>query len=68
MSKADGRVSLDIAKRALDMMGIDEIGLDKQDRRYLETLIRVFNGGPAGVEAIAHTMSVSADTPALISR
>ena len=62
MSKADGRVSLDIAKRALAMMGIDEIGLDKQDRRYLETLIRVFNGGPAGVEAIAHTMSVSADT------
>jgi holliday junction DNA helicase RuvB len=43
-------------------MGIDEIGLDRQDRRYLETLIRVFNGGPAGVEAIAHTMSVSADT------
>lgn len=62
MAKSDGRVTLDIAKRALDMMGIDEIGLDKQDRRYLETLIRVFNGGPAGVEAIAHTMSVSADT------
>ena len=62
MSKADGRVSLDMAKRALDMMGIDEIGLDKQDRRYLETLIRVFNGGPAGVEAIAHTMSISSDT------
>jgi len=62
MSKADGKVTIDIAKRALDMMGIDEIGLDRQDRRYLETLIRVFNGGPAGVEAIAHTMSVSSDT------
>jgi len=62
LSKADGRVSVDIARRALAMMGIDQIGLDKQDRKYLETLIRVFNGGPAGVEAIAHTMSVSADT------
>ena len=62
MSKADGRVTLDLARRALAMMGIDEVGLDKQDRRYLETLIRVFHGGPAGVEAIAHTMSVSSDT------
>jgi len=62
MSKADGRVTLDIAHRALEMLGIDEIGLDRQDRRYLDTLVRVFQGGPAGLEAIAHTMSVSADT------
>ncbi len=62
MSKADGRLTLEIAHLALDMLGIDEIGLDRQDRRYLETLIRVFQGGPAGLEAIAHTMSVSADT------
>ena len=44
------------------MRGIDELGLDRQDRRYLETIIRVFHGGPAGIEAIGHTMSVSADT------
>jgi Holliday junction DNA helicase RuvB len=62
MSKSDGKVTLDLAQRALAMMGIDEVGLDRQDRRYLETLIRVFHGGPAGVEAIAHTMSVSSDT------
>jgi Holliday junction DNA helicase RuvB len=62
MSKGDGRINLDIAHRALDMLGIDEIGLDRQDRRYLETLVRVFQGGPAGLEAIAHTMSVSSDT------
>jgi Holliday junction DNA helicase RuvB len=62
MSKGDGRVTIDISHRALDMLGIDEIGLDRQDRRYLETLIRVFQGGPAGLEAIAHTMSVSSDT------
>jgi Holliday junction DNA helicase RuvB len=62
MSKGDGRINLEISHRALDMLGIDEIGLDRQDRRYLETLIRVFQGGPAGLEAIAHTMSVSSDT------
>ncbi len=62
MSKADGRVTLEIARRALAMTGIDTVGLDRQDRRYLETIIRVFSGGPAGIEAIAHTMNVSADT------
>jgi Holliday junction DNA helicase RuvB len=62
MSKADGVVTKNITQRALEMMGIDDAGLDRQDRRYLETLIRVFHGGPAGLEAIGHTMSVSADT------
>ncbi|MFO0939770.1 MAG: Holliday junction branch migration DNA helicase RuvB [Pirellulales bacterium] len=62
MSKSDGKVSLDIAVRAMEMTGIDPVGLDKQDRRYIETIIRVFGGGPAGIEAIAHTMNVSADT------
>ncbi len=62
MSKADGRITLNIADQALEMTGIDRLGLDRLDRRYLETLIRVFSGGPAGIEAIAHTMNVSSDT------
>ena len=41
---------------------IDELGLDGFDRRYLETIQRVFAGGPVGIEAIAHTMSSAADT------
>jgi holliday junction DNA helicase RuvB len=61
-SKANGKVTADIASAALDMIGIDELGLDKQDRGYLDTLIRVFLGGPTGLEAIAHTMNVSGDT------
>ena len=61
-SKADGRVTDDVATAALDMIGIDTQGLDKQDRAYLDTLIRVFAGGPSGLEAIAHTMNVSGDT------
>ena len=62
MSKADGSVSLDVARDALQMAGVDELGLDRQDRKYLETIIRVFAGGPAGVEAVAHTMNTSPDT------
>jgi holliday junction DNA helicase RuvB len=61
-SRANGQVTLQVACDALKMSGIDSAGLDSQDRRYLETLIRVFGGGPAGVEAVAHTMNTSADT------
>ncbi|TWU08569.1 Holliday junction branch migration DNA helicase RuvB [Stieleria varia] len=60
--KANGKVTLDVARNSLDMIGIDVLGLDKQDRNYLDTLLRVFAGGPAGLEAIAHTMNVSSDT------
>jgi Holliday junction DNA helicase RuvB len=62
MSRRDGRINLETAIEAMEMTGIDSVGLDRQDRRYLETLVRVFAGGPAGLEAIAHTMSVSSDT------
>ncbi len=51
-----------IARDAIRMKEIDELGLERQDRRYLETIITVFTGGPAGLNAIAHTMSVSPDT------
>jgi Holliday junction DNA helicase RuvB len=61
-SKADGHVTLALAETALEMLGIDQLGLDPQDRKYLETIHRVFQGGPAGVEAIAHTMNTSFDT------
>ena len=61
-SKSDGNVDGELAAAALDMIGIDHLGLDKQDRGYLDTLMRIFAGGPAGLEAIAHTMNVSGDT------
>src|SRR3954466_8406437 len=61
-SEHDGKITLDTAKAALEMAEVDREGLDKQDRRYLETLIGVFEGGPTGVEAIAATMNVPADT------
>ena len=44
------------------MAEVDAEGLDKQDRRYLQTLITVFEGGPTGVEAIGATMNLPTDT------
>jgi len=61
-AKANGLATLEVVQAAMRMQGIDEKGLDKQDRKYLETIMRVFGGGPAGVEAIAHTMNTSPDT------
>jgi Holliday junction DNA helicase RuvB len=61
-SKAEGHITLAIAESALAMLGIDVLGLDAQDRKYMETIARVFHGGPAGVEAIAHTMNAALDT------
>jgi holliday junction DNA helicase RuvB len=61
-SEADGRIDLALAQAALRMVEVDHLGLDKQDRRYLETIINVFDGGPTGVEALAATMNLPSDT------
>lgn len=61
-SKADGKITAAIARAALDMQGVDPRGLDEQDRKFLETIIRVFHGGPVGVGAVAHTMNIATDT------
>jgi Holliday junction DNA helicase RuvB len=61
-SRAAGHGTLDVVRAALQMLGVDELGLGKLDRNYLETVIRVFSGGPVGIEALAHTMNVAVDT------
>lgn len=61
-SRADGVITRDVARAALRMAEIDELGLDRLDRKYLETLIRVCMGGPTGVETIAATMNTASDT------
>lgn len=61
-SRRNGHITRDIAREALDMLGINQLGLDPQDRKYLETIGRLFQGGPVGVEAVAHTMNVAPDT------
>lgn len=61
-SEVDGNISTEVANDALLKKEIDPFGLDRQDRRYLKTVIDVFGGGPAGVQAIGHSMNVPPDT------
>lgn len=49
-------------KEALDMLAIDEIGLNSSDRKFLEILIEKFKGGPVGLKTIAAAMSEEEDT------
>ena len=51
--KSDGRITNDIADRALDMMEVDQSGLDGLDRRLLLAVIERFGGGPVGVDSLA---------------
>lgn len=61
-ARRDGRITTETAHEALEMRAVDMLGLEEQDRRYLQTLMRVFSGGPAGLQAISHTMNIPADT------
>ncbi|MDR1478559.1 MAG: Holliday junction branch migration DNA helicase RuvB [Planctomycetaceae bacterium] len=61
-AEANGRITFKVANDALQMQGIDKLGLDGQDRKFLETILRVFGGGPVGIESVAHTMNVTPDT------
>lgn len=49
----DGRVDIEITRKALDALKVDNLGLDKLDREILETIIKGFAGGPVGIETIA---------------
>jgi Holliday junction DNA helicase RuvB len=57
-----GKFTLPVARDALKLEGIDEKGLDEQDRQFLRTIIEIYEGGPVGVEAIAATMGEEIDT------
>ena len=50
---SDGNVDIKITRKALDALGVDDLGLEKLDRDILSTIIRSFNGGPVGIETIA---------------
>lgn len=51
--RADGRVTGDIAARALDLLDVDVNGLDMMDRRLLISIIEKFGGGPVGIDSLA---------------
>jgi Holliday junction DNA helicase RuvB len=55
-------ITLDVAREALQLLGIDELGLDSRDRKIIEVLIEKFNGGPAGLSTLAAATGEEQDT------
>jgi Holliday junction DNA helicase RuvB len=59
--EGDGRLTKEIADSSLTRLGVDHIGLDGADRRYLGLLAEHYGGGPVGVETIAAALSEARD-------
>jgi Holliday junction DNA helicase RuvB len=60
--EADGVITHEVAKRALDMLGVDDRGLDKMDRHIMLTIIEKFSGGPIGLDSLSAAVSEERDT------
>jgi holliday junction DNA helicase RuvB len=60
--RANGRITVPIAREALSREGVDELGLDRLDRAFLRTIVEQYRGGPAGIAAIAATLTEDAET------
>jgi Holliday junction DNA helicase RuvB len=60
--RANGRVTIEIARQALEMLDVDGRGLDDMDRRVLRTIVEKFDGGPVGLDTIAAAISEEPDT------
>ncbi len=60
--KGDGQITNALARDALAMLEIDELGLDNTDRRIISSMIRFYNGGPVGLETLSATIGEEAIT------
>jgi Holliday junction DNA helicase RuvB len=60
--EAQGVITQEVAKAALDMLGVDGRGLDKMDRHIMLTIIQKFNGGPIGLDTLSAAVSEEKDT------
>lgn len=60
--KGDGAIVGDIVEKAIDLEGVDEMGLDTLDRKYLRMIMENFRGGPAGIDAIAASLNEETNT------
>ncbi len=60
--RGDGRLTAEAVDATMDILQVDALGLDELDRAYLRTLIDHYDGGPAGIEAIAASMGHERDT------
>jgi Holliday junction DNA helicase RuvB len=59
--RADGRVTAEVAKAALELLEVDDQGFDEVDRKLLRTIIDKFGGGPVGVNSLAAAISEERD-------
>ena len=57
----DGSISYEIAEKSLTRLGVDDLGLDESDRRYLKIIAQGYNGGPVGIETLAAALTESRD-------
>ncbi len=60
--RSDGKVNKESVKAALELEGIDNLGLTSLDKNYLKTIINFYRGGPVGIEAISATLQEESDT------
>jgi holliday junction DNA helicase RuvB len=60
--RADGLITAEVAKKALDLLQVDGMGLDEVDRRVLRAIIEKHGGGPVGLNTIAASISEEQDT------
>jgi Holliday junction DNA helicase RuvB len=60
--KGDGRITIELARAALAMLEVDELGLEPVDRQILKIIIEKFDGGPVGLQALAAATSEEEDT------
>ena len=60
--RREGEIDDEVAAEALHVEGVDELGLDRLDRLYLETLARNYGGGPAGINALAASANEEVQT------
>jgi Holliday junction DNA helicase RuvB len=60
--RAQGVITRQVSRQALDLLDVDPLGLDEMDRRVLRTVIENYNGGPVGLSTIAASVSEEPDT------
>jgi Holliday junction DNA helicase RuvB len=60
--RADGVIEADVARAALELLDVDEYGLDEMDARILKTLLEKFEGGPVGLTSLAVAVGEDAET------
>jgi len=60
--RGTGKIDLDAAMKALEMLDVDVLGLDDMDRKFIQTILEKFDGGPVGIETLAASIGEERDT------